>query len=223
MKLSIVIPVLNESQSIPLMLDHWRILDDSTEVLFVDGGSIDGTCELLTKAGFAVIASPKGRARQMNAGIVGTFGDVLLFLHADTVLPGDALTLITRGLAAEERVWGRFDVTVEGNSLLFPIISFMINLRSRFSGIATGDQAIFVRRDALQKVGCFPDQPLMEDVEVSKRLGQLSRPLCLRQRVRTSGRRWETRGVWSTVFLMWRLRFAYWKGVPATELAKHYR
>jgi rSAM/selenodomain-associated transferase 2 len=192
------------------------------ELFFVDGGSSDGTVSLLQKGGFAVVPSARGRAVQMNTGAEQAAGQILLFLHADTFLPDGALALIARGLDGT-KLWGRFDVRVEGEARLFPLISFMINLRSRLSGIATGDQGLFMTRDVFDRVGRFPEQPLMEDIEISKRLKRLSRPLCLHARVRTSGRRWEKRGVWSTIFLMWRLRFAYWRGRPATELVKEYQ
>jgi rSAM/selenodomain-associated transferase 2 len=218
-KISIIVPVLNESSSIKAMMGHWQKLQASrAELVFVDGGSTDGTVGLLQKGGMSAIPSARGRAVQMNTGAEQASGDILLFLHADTFLPDEAL-----GLVEKTSVWGRFDVRIEGEARLFPLISFLINLRSRLSGIATGDQALFMTRDAFDRVGRFPEQPLMEDIEISKRLKRLSRPLCLRVPVRTSGRRWEKRGVWNTIFLMWRLRFAYWRGVPATELVKEYQ
>lgn len=223
MKISVIVPVLNESSSVKAMLGHWQKLQASgAELIFVDGGSSDGTVSLLQKGGFTAIPSPRGRAVQMNTGAERASGDILLFLHADTFLPDGALALIEQGLE-KKPVWGRFDVRIEGEALLFPLISFMINLRSRLSGIATGDQGLFMTREAFDRVGRFPEQPLMEDIEISKSLKRLSRPLCLQARVRTSGRRWEKRGVWSTIFLMWRLRFAYWRGIPATELVKEYQ
>lgn len=218
-KISIIVPVLNESSSIKAMMGHWQKLQASgAELVFVDGGSTDGTVDLLQKGGMSAIPSARGRAVQMNTGAEQASGDILLFLHADTFLPDEAL-----GLLEKTSVWGRFDVRIEGKARLFPLISFMINLRSRLSGIATGDQALFMTRDAFNRVGRFPEQPLMEDIEISKKLKRLSRPLCLSVPVRTSGRRWEKRGVWNTIFLMWRLRFAYWRGVPATELVKDYQ
>jgi rSAM/selenodomain-associated transferase 2 len=223
LKISIVIPVWNESEVIPSMNDHWRQWEEEAELIFVDGGSTDGSSELLKAAGFSPVQSGKGRARQMNEGAARANGEVLLFLHADTRLPPDALRLIEQGLHKGKQVWGRFDVTIEGQSRLFPVIGFMISLRSRLSGIATGDQAIFMTRDAFEKLGGFPEQPLMEDIEISKRLLKLSQPLCLRARILTSGRRWEKRGVWKTIFLMWRLRLAYWLGASAHDLAREYR
>jgi rSAM/selenodomain-associated transferase 2 len=158
----------------------------------------------------------------MNAGAQATEGDVLLFLHADTVLPDDALAAVGKAIAVGAD-WGRFDVRIVGSARMLRVVAALMNLRSRLSGIATGDQAIFVRRDVFLAVGGFPDQPLMEDIEISKRLLRRSRPACLRSRVQTSGRRWESRGVWRTIFLMWRLRFAYWRGTPAEVLARAYR
>jgi rSAM/selenodomain-associated transferase 2 len=205
------------------MIEHWRQLGEQADLLFVDGGSTDGSAFLLKERGCHVITSQKGRALQMNAGALQSSRDGLLFLHADTWLPPQAVTLIKQGLRAKKNVWGRFDVMIEGRSHLFPLIGFMISLRSRYSGIATGDQAMFMTREAFEAVGRFPEQPLMEDIEISKRLLKLSRPLCLRERVRTSGRRWEKRGVWSTIVLMWRLRLAYWLGASAHDLARDYR
>jgi rSAM/selenodomain-associated transferase 2 len=158
----------------------------------------------------------------MNAGAAVAQGEILLFLHADTILPANAGQAITEAIN-QGAVWGRFDVCIAGNSAWFPLIATLMNLRSRLTGIATGDQAMFVRRDVFAAVGGFPVQPLMEDVELSRRLLRRSRPACLRVRATTSGRRWEQRGVWRTIVLMWRLRWAYWRGVPASQLAKAYQ
>jgi rSAM/selenodomain-associated transferase 2 len=223
-KISIIVPVLNESSALAAMKAHWQQLQGSAaELIFVDGGSSDATFSLLQREGFTVIPSPRGRAAQMNAGAARSSGNILLFLHADTSLPPGALALLDQGLSEKKHSWGRFDVRIEGTAWLFPLISFMINLRSRVSGIATGDQALFMTREVFEEVGRFPEQPLMEDVELTKRLLRLGRPLCLRARVTTSGRRWEKRGVWRTIFLMWRLRFAYWRGAAPQDLAKEYQ
>jgi rSAM/selenodomain-associated transferase 2 len=153
----------------------------------------------------------------MNAGAAQATGDALLFLHADTHLPADADALVFEGL--EEKLWGRFDVCIEGSSALFPVIGFCMNLRSRLTGIATGDQAIFVRRADFSG---FPDISLMEDIAFSQAMKRRGAPACLRERVRTSGRRWEQRGVLRTMLLMWRLRLAYFLGVSPDELARIY-
>jgi rSAM/selenodomain-associated transferase 2 len=169
-----------------------------------------------------VLAAPRGRARQMNAGAAASRHEVLLFLHADTLLPGNADVVVRRALR-HSAVWGRFDVHIDGRSRMFPLIAALMNARSRVTGIATGDQALFVRRATFERLGGFPDQPLMEDVELSRRLRGVGPPACLRERVLTSGRRWERHGVWHTIFLMWRLRWRYWRGTSAEVLARAWR
>src|SRR5574340_339614 len=228
MRLSIIIPVLNEAQGLPGMLEHLASLcGRDSEVIVVEGGSEDGSRQAASRAGVQVIRSERGRARQMNAGAAVARGDILLFLHADTALPSSAEqvieTAIRRGGGAHEHVWGRFDVRISGRSFMLRVVASLMNWRSRLTGIATGDQAMFMTRRAFESAGGFPDQPLMEDVELSKRLLALSRPICLRERVATSGRRWEAHGVWTTIWLMWRLRWLYWRGVPASELVESYR
>ena len=158
----------------------------------------------------------------MNAGAAAARGDALLFLHADTRLPAGAEAALQQALRQGAR-WGRFDVRIEGRSAWLPMIATLMNLRSRLSGIATGDQAIFVETALFRRLGGYAALPLMEDIELSSRLRVDSRPACLRERVLTSGRRWESRGVWRTVWLMWRLRWLYWRGTPAEELARAYR
>jgi rSAM/selenodomain-associated transferase 2 len=224
MQLSIVLPVLNEAQQLPEALEYLRpATERGAEVIIVDGGSDDGTLTAAARAGVRLVSSPKGRARQMNTGARIAGGDVFLFLHVDTVLPERADVLIEVAICGRRRVWGRFDVDIRGRPWMLKVIAVLMNWRSRITGIATGDQAIFVARSAFESIGGFPDQPLMEDVELSKRLRALSRPACLRARVVTSGRRWESRGVWRTIVLMWRLRWAYWRGVPASALANLYK
>lgn len=224
MKLSVVVPVLNEAQTLPRVLAHLKALArDGCEVLIVDGGSEDDSPAIAEDAGFTVLRSARGRARQMNAGAAQATGAALLFLHADTQLPTGAMTWVTQALASHAYCWGRFDVRLTGSHPMLRVVGHMMNLRSRLSGIATGDQAMFVSRAAFDALGGFADQPLMEDIELSSRLRQISRPACLRHCVHTSGRRWETRGVWSTILLMWRLRWAYWRGVPASQLAQAYQ
>ena len=223
MRLSIVMPVLDEAAGITATLRALAPLRArGHEVIVVDGGSADATVALAAAGADRVFAGPRGRARQMNAGAALARGDVLLFLHADTVLPGAADTAIERAVAAGAR-WGRFDVRISGGAALFPVIAALMNLRSRLSGIATGDQALFVQRSLFNQLGGYADQPLMEDIELSRRLRALSPPACLRQRVQTSGRRWQQRGVWRTVWLMWRLRWRYWRGASPEALARAYR
>jgi len=222
--LSIVIPVLNEEAGIAAALQALaRLREQGHEVLVIDGGSTDATLARCAGLADAVLHAPPGRARQMNSGAAAAQGEVLLFLHADTRLPGDAASAIAQALSGGAG-WGRFDVHIQGRARMLPVIAACMNRRSRWSGIATGDQAMFVRRDLFGAVGGFPDQPLMEDIELSRRLAQRGhRPACLTQRVHTSGRRWDQRGVWRTIVLMWRLRWKYWRGTPADTLARLYR
>ena len=187
------------------------------EVIVADGGSEDRTRELAQPFADRVLLAPRGRAQQMNAGAAVASGDALVFLHADTRLPAQADALIFRSLDAH--AWGRFDIGIEGGSFLFPVISYFMNARSRLSGMATGDQAIFVRRAAFAG---FPEIPLMEDIAFSKAMKRRSPPACLREQVTTSGRRWERGGVLRTVLLMWRLRLAYFFGASPDELARRY-
>ena len=222
--LSIIVPMLNEAAALPVLLPqlaHWHAR--GCEVVLVDGGSTDGSADVARAAGFRVVEAERGRARQMNAGAALARGEVLVFLHADTQLPTEADAAVRGALADERRDWGRFDVRITGRAPMLRVVAALMNLRSRLTGIATGDQAMFVRREAFDAVGGFPLQPLMEDIELSRRLLRRSRPACLRARVTTSGRRWEQRGVWRTIVLMWRLRWAYWRGVPAEVLAEAYR
>lgn len=223
MRLSIIVPVLNEARCIAAALGALADLRArGHEAIVVDGGSRDGTLALCRDRAEAVMQAPRGRACQMNAAATRAQGDVLLFLHADTRLPAQADEAIAQALAGGAD-WGRFDVHIVGRSPMLPVIAALMNRRSRWTGIATGDQAMFVRRDLFQRVGGFPDQPLMEDIELSRRLRALSPPACLRQRVVTSGRRWDTQGVWRTILQMWRLRWRYWRGVSPDVLAKAYR
>jgi rSAM/selenodomain-associated transferase 2 len=223
-KLSIIVPVLNEAENIGMILAALAPLRArGAEVIVVDGGSRDATVAQAAKLADRVLTAQKGRASQMNAGAAQAGGDVLLFLHADTLLPEQADHLILHGLHQTGSRWGRFDVAISGQAAMLKVISNMINWRSRTFGIATGDQAIFITRALFDTIGAFPALPLMEDVEICKRLRPYGEPLCLHERVHTSGRRWETRGVWPTIFLMWRLRFYYWIGVSAESIAKAYR
>lgn len=222
--LSIVMPVLNEAARVARALQALAPLrQDGHQVIVCDGGSTDPTPALCAGLADVILNTPRGRARQMNAGAAAARGEVLLFLHADTLLPADAPVAIAQALARGAD-WGRFDVHIEGRARMLAVIAAFMNQRSRWTGIATGDQAIFVRRELFNSVGGFPDQPLMEDIELSTRLRQRGHPpACLRQRVRTSGRRWDERGVWRTIVLMWRLRWRYWRGTPAETLARMYR
>jgi rSAM/selenodomain-associated transferase 2 len=222
--ISIIVPILNEVDTLPDLFEHLLFCQrQGCEVILVDGGSVDNSVALARLAGFTVFETSQGRARQMNIGAAAAQGDVLIFLHADTRLPVNADRIISQTLADSCNGWGRFDVHIEGRSSMLKVISTLMNLRSRLSGIATGDQAIFIKRSLFDQVGGFPDQALMEDIEISRRLKRLCRPVCLKEKVTTSGRRWESRGIWRTILLMWRLRLAYWLGTSAERLARAYR
>ena len=221
--LSIVMPVLNEAAGIGASLQALAPQRArGAEVIVVDGGSQDATAAQAKPLADAVLLAPRGRARQMNAGAAQAVGEVLLFLHADTLLPPDADARVHEALGTGHD-WGRFDVRIAGRHPMLRVVAAMMNARSRWTGIATGDQALFVRKSVFERVGGFPDQALMEDVELSRRLRMLSPPACLRQRVVTSGRRWEAQGVWRTIVLMWWLRWRYWRGAPPELLAQAYR
>jgi rSAM/selenodomain-associated transferase 2 len=217
-RLSVVIPALNEAAGIARCLEALAPLRArGHEVIVADGGSEDRTREIAAPLADRVIAAPRGRARQMNAGADAAAGDALLFLHADTRLPPEADHFIFGAL--EKKFWGRFDVEIDSAHPLLHVVAFAMNLRSRLTGIATGDQAIFVRRAQFRG---FPDIPLMEDIAFCKAMKRVSRPACLRARVATSGRRWERDGVLRTVLLMWRLRLSYFLGASSDELARRY-
>lgn len=224
MRLSIIIPMLNEAAQLPDLFAHLLPLQRAgCEVIFVDGGSHDGSEKLAEMVGFSVVHASCGRAVQMNVGAAIATGEVLLFLHADTRLPQGAPHHIAQILQDDVHGWGRFDVCITGKPFMLRVIGHMMNWRSRLTGVATGDQAMFVRRAVFEQLQGFLEQPLMEDVELSKRLKKFSRPACITNCVTTSGRRWETRGVWHTILLMWRLRWDYWRGVDAQTLAGLYR
>jgi rSAM/selenodomain-associated transferase 2 len=221
--LSIVIPVLDEAATIAAALAAlapWRAR--GAEIVVVDGGSSDATVEAARSLADRVLAAPRGRGAQMNAGAAIAHGDVLVFLHADTRLPPDADRLILRALEQSSWAWGRFDVTIAGRSPLLRVVAAMMNLRSRLTGIATGDQAMFMTREAFARAGGFPDIALMEDIVLSRRLKRIGRPVCLAARATTSGRRWDRDGVVRTVALMWRLRLAFFLGAEPARLARRY-
>lgn len=221
--LSVIIPVLDEAALVTEALTALAPMRArGAEVIVVDGGSRDGTAALAGPLADLVITAPRGRASQMNAGAVAAGGDVLLFLHVDTRLPPEADRLVTEALAASGRPWGRFDVTIVGKNPILRLVAALMNWRSRLTGIATGDQAIFVRREAFTRVGGFPDIALMEDIALSSRLKRLGPPLALREKAATSGRRWESRGVMRTILLMWWLRLAYYFGADPHVLARRY-
>ncbi len=220
---AVIVPLLNEIKALPNLLAALAHLD-AQELILVDGGSTDGSREWLIENqsdDFRVLHCEAGRALQMNEAATHANADSLLFLHADTILPEGALQEATRA------DWGRFDVEFHDNinpqSTLLSLVARMINIRSRISGIATGDQAIFVRRHLFNQLGGFQLIPIMEDVDLSIRLRAKSKPLCSRLKVRTSARRWRKNGIWRTIFLMWFLRLAYFFGVSTLRLHRIYQ
>ena len=220
---SIIVPVLDEAAGIVASLEALApVRDAGASVIVVDGGSRDATRTLAAPLADRVIEAPRGRSSQMNVGARQSAADILVFLHADTTLPANALDAISSGLARTGRDWGRFDATIAGADPMLAVVSLLMNARSRLTGVATGDQAIFVRREAFEAVGGFPEIPLMEDVAISKLLLRRTRPLALEDRVVTSGRRWERHGTLRTIFLMWRLRLAYAFGADPRQLARRY-
>ncbi len=221
--LSIVIPLLNEAPRLPALLAHLAPFRDQAEVILVDGDSTDGSAETARAVGWArILTAPRGRGRQMNAGAAAAAGEVLLFLHADTLLPPTALDDIRAALADPRVVGGRFDVRLDSPRPIYRVVEALMNLRSRWSGIWTGDQAIFVRRTVFERLGGYPDIPLMEDVAFSRRLKRAGRGACLRSRVTASARKWEQEGAARTIVLMWTLRFLYLVGVTPARLHRWY-
>ncbi|MBM4341558.1 MAG: glycosyltransferase [Deltaproteobacteria bacterium] len=223
MKLSVIIPVLNEAPVIARTLQSLQPLREAShEVIVVDGGSRDDTVAMANQYVDKIIQSPSGRSRQMNAGAKLASGAVLLFLHADTILPDHADQLIIEGIESRGKTWGRFNVRLSGKHPLLRAIEFLMNWRSRLSCIATGDQAIFVKRKLFEKIGGYPEIDLMEDIALCKLLKKYDQPLCLRQCVTTSSRRWEEKGLVRTILLMWFLRLAYFFKVNPNQLARLY-
>lgn len=231
MNVSVIIPVLNEETAIREKLPSMQwVRESGHELIVVDGGSTDDSVSIAKKYSDKVIDSSQGRAMQMNAGAESANGDVLLFLHIDTALPSDGINTILTYLDVTNsqnhrqpnEAWGRFDVRLSGHRFMFRIIESMMNGRSRLTGIATGDQAIFITKELFWKIGGYPEIPLMEDVEISCRLKKISSPVCIKDRVITSSRRWEASGIYRTIFLMWKLRLSYWLGADPIHLAKQY-
>jgi len=221
--LSIIIPCLNEAAGIVSMLESLRPLRArGAEVIVADGGSSDDTAALAAPLAERVVKAPRGRAVQMNAGAALARAEILLFLHADCVLPPDADQLIVAGLAGGAHQWGRFDVALDGVHPLLKVVASTMNLRSRLTGIATGDQGIFITRALFARLGGFPALPLMEDIALSRLAKRTGAPLCLHERIVTSARRWERHGVLRTIVLMWQLRLAYFLGADPARLALRY-
>jgi len=222
MLISIIIPILNEENSIKELLQQLQVYrQQGHEIIVVDGGSNDNTRSAADSLSDKVISSETGRATQMNNGAAQSKHEILWFLHADTIIPDNAIEQIQQALNKSD--WGRFNVKLSGSHILFRIIEIMINVRSCISSIATGDQGIFVKRKIFRQVNEYSNIPLMEDVDLSRKLKKLSKPVCLKYILITSSRRWEKNGIFSTILLMWKLRFLYWLGVSPEHLVRQYR
>ena len=220
--LSIILPVLNEEASLPDVLARLQYLrQQGHEIIVVDGGSHDNSLMLAQQAADKVIVSQPGRAIQMNSGAELATGDILLFLHADTILPEEVERILSE--IEGDTFWGRFDVRLSGRRFIFRIIEAMMNFRSRITSVATGDQAIFITTGLFEKAGGYPEIALMEDIAISKQLSRVSRPVCVSNRVVTSSRRWEDRGIIKTIFLMWKLRLYFFFGMSPQKISRMYR
>lgn len=230
---SIIVPILNEANNLPHLFTYIAGLNPlPQQIILVDGGSNDDSFEWAQKfiadlnnsnqsaINWQVVKSQAGRARQMNKGASLATSDILLFLHADTELPTHAVADIQTAMQKSE--WGRFNVKLNSRQPMLWVVSHMINLRSRLTSIATGDQAIFITRKLFEQVGGYPQQALMEDVELCKQLKAKSKPACLKTKVITSARRWEQHGICRTILLMWQLRFDHWRGVSADNIKARY-
>ena len=217
MKFSIIIPTLNEEKTILCCLLDLQPLRDRSEIIVIDGVSADNTRSLAAPLADKVYISEKGRSKQMNIGARQARGDILIFLHADTRLPENALQLIQQKIN-NARQWGRFDIQLSGNHFVLKVIACMMNWRSRLTGIATGDQVIFVTHRAFEKAGLYPEISLMEDIALCKALKKISPPICLKAKVISSGRRWERNGIYKTIFLMWSIRLCYFFGADPQTL-----
>lgn len=222
MKFSIIIPTLNEQQGIKACLLPLQTVRTQAELIVVDGGSHDATVKIAQPFVDKLLIAEKGRAKQMNYAASYASGEIFIFLHADTNLPDDALVLV-ESLLTSDKVWGRFAVELSGSQKLLKTVAWLMNWRSRLSGIATGDQVIFVKKTAFQAVGGYAEIALMEDINLSQKLKTLSAPLCLSAKVVSSGRRWQEFGGLKTILLMWRLRLGYFFGEHPDKLARLYR
>ncbi|SDU10444.1 TIGR04283 family arsenosugar biosynthesis glycosyltransferase [Halopseudomonas salegens] len=220
MRFSMIMPVRNEAAGIQQALASLQSQRGAElEIILIDGGSSDATVELAQPLVDQVLKSLPGRAKQMNTGAAVARGDWLIFLHADTRLPSNFTHIIPQQVSD----WGRFDVRLEPTSPLLQLVAWMMNQRSRLTGICTGDQALVIRRDLFEQIGGYADIPLMEDIELSKRLRQICHPARLRPALTTSSRRWQQNGSLRTIALMWWLRLAFWLGVSPQRLARWYR
>jgi rSAM/selenodomain-associated transferase 2 len=221
--ISIIVPVLDDVSALRQLLDDLdAIAWFDAERIVVDGGSTDGSMELAQQRVDIALRAPTGRARQLAAGVARAHGKWLWLLHADSRVDASVWGALRRAVEQNDAAWGRFDVRLTGNHAAFRLIETLMNFRSRWSSICTGDQGIFVRRDLLELVDGIPNQPLMEDIELTKRLRRYARPICIDSPLGVSPRRWQERGIVATILLMWRLRLRYFFGAAPETLVQEY-
>ncbi len=223
LELSIVIPTLNENLYITNQENYFKsLIKQGHEIIVVDGGSIDGTVESAKRLGCKCISTKASRGYQLHIGANASINNVLVFLHADTILPPTTVKYINSSLSNSNSNWGRFNAMFSDNNLIFKVIAWFMNKRSCITGIVTGDHTLFIKRDTYFDCGGFADIPIMEDIEISKRLKKHSNPICLTKAVITSSRKWEKKGIVNTIFMMWILRAKFYFGVSAEQLVKQY-
>lgn len=223
---AIVIPVLNEAEQLRILLPQLQHLKAEWLLVVVDGGSRDETATIANKHAHYCLSSTKGRAPQQNAGArhlrpLLDASALLVFLHADTRLP-EHFSQAMHSFQESSSGWGRFDLRLSGSQPCFRVIERLINWRSRLTGIATGDQALFFKLDFFFHLQGFPQQPLMEDIEICLRAKKQSRPFYSSAKVTTSSRKWEREGILRTIVLMWCCRAAYFFGVSAERIHDWY-
>ena len=221
--ISFIIPVLNEEIFFNEQNSFFKLLiEEGHEIIVVDGGSKDHSLNIAKSIGCKIISTKSSRGFQQHKGASISVNDIMVFLHADTTLPSSALISIKQALSKKNITWGRFNVSFTNQKLIYKIIAWFMNKRSCLTGIVSGDHALFVKREVYFECGGFSDIPIMEDIDISKKLKKYSKPICLTDKVTTSARKWEKNGVLNTIFLMWRLRFLFYIGIPADKLAKYY-
>ena len=222
-KLSFIIPILNEEQLFIKQQPFLKsLVDDGHEIIVVDGGSSDRSFEIAEDIGCICISTKASRGHQQHVGAKKSNNKILVFIHADTLLPSSAVKIMQTTLAKNDNHWGRFDVKLSNNKLIFKIIAWFMNKRSCLTGIVTGDHVLFMSKEVYLRCGGFPDIPIMEDIELSKKLRKYSWPICLNEHVTTSSRKWEQQGVLKTILLMWRLRILFYFGTPAEKIKEYY-
>ncbi len=218
--ISVVIPTLNEASFILQTIEAAKT--NHVEIIVVDGGSTDETRELAIKAGVKVIQSPRGRGRQLNEGALHAVGKIIIFLHADTVLPKGFAAEVISALSKPKTIAGAFRLGITGKNWALGMVSLFTNLRSIFFQLPYGDQAIFIYKEQFQRVGGFPDIPIMEDYALVLRLKKLGRIAISSKSVQTSGRRWDKLGYFRTLLINQAMIIGYHVGIAIDRLERFY-